>query len=139
MLRLLPPTTVPVICVPYTRTLLALPIPSLRAGLFVGNNAHNLHLLRRSGVRSAFIGHGDSDKGASANPFSRVYNEIWVAGPAGRERYRDAGVDVPDGTTDHGKETASSIGTASAAHIWIDRIRPTTALHRAMLDRWCST
>jgi hypothetical protein len=43
-----------------------------------------------------FIGHGDSDKGASANPFARAYHEIWVAGPAGRDRYAAAGVDLPD-------------------------------------------
>ncbi|GAB2470658.1 hypothetical protein GCM10027265_19650 [Jatrophihabitans fulvus] len=96
VLRTLPPTTVPVVCVPLAATLLGMPLPWLRASLFVGNNASNLHLLRRPELRSSFIGHGDSDKGASSNPFSRVYNEIWVAGEAGRLRYRAAGVDVPD-------------------------------------------
>ena len=38
-------------------------------------------------MRTAFIGHGDSDKASSRSPFTKVYDEIWVAGPAGAERY----------------------------------------------------
>jgi hypothetical protein len=33
-------------------------------------------------MKHVFIGHGDSDKQASFNPFSRVYDEVWVAGAA---------------------------------------------------------
>lgn len=94
VLRTLAPTCVPVICIPGAGTLMQLELPSLRAALYVGNNGNNIHLLRRPGVRSVFIGHGDSDKAASSNPFARVYNEIWVAGPAGRARYADAGVGI---------------------------------------------
>jgi hypothetical protein len=47
-------------------------------------------------VRSVFIGHGDSDKVASFNPFTKVYDEVWVAGRAGRERYLRAMVGVQD-------------------------------------------
>jgi hypothetical protein len=53
-------------------------------------------MLREPGVRHVFVGHGDSDKTASFNPFSRVYSEVWVAGEAGRDRYRRAGVGVRD-------------------------------------------
>ena len=35
-------------------------------------------------------------QGGSFNPFSKVYDEIWVAGPAGRERYARAQVGVRD-------------------------------------------
>jgi hypothetical protein len=38
-------------------------------------------------MRTAFIGHGDSDKSSSRSPFTKVYDEIWVAGPAGAQRY----------------------------------------------------
>lgn len=96
VLQTLPPTTLPIACVPASRELMQLPLPSLRAALFVGNNSSNLHMLRRPGVTSVFLGHGDSDKDASRNPFTRAYNEIWVAGPAGRERYRLAGVGVSE-------------------------------------------
>ena len=40
--------------------------------------------------------HGDSDKGGSATTLSRVFDEIWVSGPAGRDRYRVAQVGVRD-------------------------------------------
>jgi hypothetical protein len=96
VLQLLAPTTLPVVCIPRGARLMEMPLPTARAALYVGNTASNIHLLRRPELRSVFIGHGDSDKGASANPFSRVYQEIWVAGPAARERYRAAGVDIPD-------------------------------------------
>src|SRR5690606_17246717 len=43
-----------------------------------------------------FIGHGDSDKLASVNPFSKVYDEVWTAGRAGRDRYAVADVGVRD-------------------------------------------
>jgi hypothetical protein len=95
VLQQLAPTRLPVVCIPGGSTLMELELPGLRAALYVGNTANNIHLLRRPRVRTVFIGHGDSDKGASANPFSRVYNEIWVAGPAGRSRYLGAGVDIP--------------------------------------------
>jgi hypothetical protein len=98
VLQTLAPTNLPVVSVPGGGTLMELPIPGVRAGLYVGNGAYNVHLLRRPGIRSVFIGHGDSDKGASANPVSRVYQEIWVAGPAGRQRYTAAGIDLPDST-----------------------------------------
>ncbi|WP_375476614.1 hypothetical protein [uncultured Jatrophihabitans sp.] len=95
VLRQLAPTTVPIVCIPGGTTLMALELPTVRAALYVGNTGNNIHLLRRPGITSVFIGHGDSDKAASSNPYSRVYTEIWVAGPAGRRRYLEAGVDIP--------------------------------------------
>lgn len=88
----LPPTSLPVLCVPAASDLLALPVDQASVALFVSNIGNNIHLLRVPGLRSAFIGHGDSDKSASANPYSKVYDEVWVAGPAGADRYLRAGV-----------------------------------------------
>ncbi len=88
----LPPTSLPVLCVPAASDLLALPVEQASVSLFVSNIGNNIHLLRVPGLRSAFIGHGDSDKSASANPYSKVYDEVWVAGPAGADRYLRAGV-----------------------------------------------
>lgn len=87
----------PVICTPYNGTIASLPLPSRVVGLFVTHSGNNLSLLRRPEVRSVFIGHGDSDKPDSVNPFARVYDEVWVAGPLGRRRYEQAAVGVRDG------------------------------------------
>jgi hypothetical protein len=90
----LEPTSLPIACVPSASDVMDLDLPSLRLALYVGNVAENVHLWRNGRLRHVFIGHGDSDKAASANRVSRIYDEVWVAGPAGRERYRvsDAGV-----------------------------------------------
>lgn len=92
----LAPTRLPVVCVPDATTLMALGLPTVRAALYPANVGKNIHLLREPHVLSVFVGHGDSDKNASFNPFTRVYDEVWVAGPAGRERYRRAQVGIVD-------------------------------------------
>jgi CDP-Glycerol:Poly(glycerophosphate) glycerophosphotransferase len=90
------PPSVALICIPNTLDLVNLGFETVRAVLYPGNFGENIHMLRQPGLRHVFIGHGDSDKMASANPFSRVYAEVWVAGPAGRERYALADVGVRD-------------------------------------------
>lgn len=92
----LAPTSLPVVCVPDATTLMSLGLPTVRAALYPANVGKNIHLLREPHILSVFVGHGDSDKNASFNPFTRVYDEVWVAGPAGRERYRRAQVGVVD-------------------------------------------
>ncbi|MFB9832170.1 hypothetical protein [Actinoallomurus acaciae] len=87
MVPLLGRTRTPVLCVPKAMDMVRLDLSSIRTALYPANVGKNLHMLRMSGVRSAFINHGDSDKPASFNPFARAYDEVWVAGPAGRERY----------------------------------------------------
>ncbi len=86
-LRMLRPTTLPVVCIPAGTALVAFDLSTVRGALFVSNAATNIHLIRKGGMRTAFIGHGDSDKASSRSPFTKVYDEIWVAGPAGAERY----------------------------------------------------
>ena len=87
MVPLLTQTRTPVLCVPKAMDMVRLDLSTIRCALYPANVGKNLHLLRMSGIRSAFINHGDSDKPASFNPFARAYDEVWVAGPAGRERY----------------------------------------------------
>jgi hypothetical protein len=87
-------TPLPAIAVPSAPILMGLAIPSARAALYVGNTAANIHLLRRPELTSVFVGHGESDKNASVNPFTRVYREVWVAGDAGRERILRAEVGI---------------------------------------------
>lgn len=92
----LAPTTLPVICVPGAVHLMEMDLSSVRVALYPANVGRNIHLLRVPTMKHVFIGHGDSDKTASVNPFSKVYDEVWTAGRAGRERYRLAGVGVSD-------------------------------------------
>jgi hypothetical protein len=90
----LAPTTTPVLCMPFSVDLMNFELESGRVALYVSNVGRNLHLLRLPTLKSAFIGHGDSDKTASFNPFAKVYDEVWVAGQAGRQRYLRAQVGV---------------------------------------------
>ncbi|MCW2749138.1 MAG: hypothetical protein JWR83_248 [Aeromicrobium sp.] len=76
--------------------LLMLDFSSARVALYPSNTGNNIHLLRLPNVMSAFIGHGDSDKSASNNPFSRAYDELWVAGEAGADRYRRSGLGIAE-------------------------------------------
>jgi hypothetical protein len=89
-------TTLPVICIPDSVAFMTFSLPEVRVALYTANVGKTIHMLREPGVQHVFVGHGDSDKTASFNPFSRVYSEVWVAGEAGRDRYRRAGVGVRD-------------------------------------------
>lgn len=73
-----------------------LDLSMVRVALYCANVGKNIHLLRVPTMKHVFIGHGDSDKAASVNPFSKVYDEVWVAGRAGRDRYAIADVGIRD-------------------------------------------
>ncbi|MQY32559.1 hypothetical protein SRB17_05110 [Streptomyces sp. RB17] len=96
ILNSLAPTTVPVICVPGGVHLMNLDLSTVRVALYAANVGKNIHLLRVPTMKHVFIGHGDSDKLASVNPYSKVYDEVWTAGRAGRDRYAIADVGVRD-------------------------------------------
>ncbi|MFL4904072.1 hypothetical protein ACJ6WF_13030 [Streptomyces sp. MMS24-I2-30] len=96
ILQNLAPTTVPVVCVPGGVHLMNLDLSTVRVALYAANVGKNIHLLRVPTMKHVFIGHGDSDKIASVNPFSKVYDEVWTAGRAGRDRYAIADVGVRD-------------------------------------------
>jgi hypothetical protein len=96
LVPLLGRTDLPVVCLAGTVDMMNFPLPSVRVALFPSNTGKNLHQLRIPGVGHVFIGHGDSDKTASFNPFAKVYDEVWVAGKAGRDRYLRARVGVRD-------------------------------------------
>ncbi|MFJ7197688.1 MULTISPECIES: hypothetical protein [unclassified Streptomyces] len=89
-------TSVPVLCVPGGVHLMNLDLSSVRVALYAANVGKNIHLLRVPTMKHVFIGHGDSDKIASVNPYSKVYDEVWTAGRAGRDRYALADVGVRD-------------------------------------------
>jgi CDP-Glycerol:Poly(glycerophosphate) glycerophosphotransferase len=87
---------IPTICTPYNGTIAALALPDPVVALFVTHSGNNLPMLRRPEARTVFVGHGDSDKADSVNPYARVYDQVWVAGPLGRRRYDAAEVGVAD-------------------------------------------
>lgn len=86
--RYLSRTWIPVVCVPKADDLAELELSGVRVVLYPGNAGKNVHMLRVAEAKHVFIGHGDSDKLASSNRVSKVYDEIWVAGRAGRDRYQ---------------------------------------------------
>ncbi|MEU3251604.1 hypothetical protein [Streptomyces sp. NPDC006997] len=86
--RYLSRTWIPVVCVPKADDVAQLELPEVRVVLYPGNAGKNVHMLRVAEAKHVFIGHGDSDKLASSNRVSKVYDEIWVAGRAGRDRYQ---------------------------------------------------
>ncbi|MET1133918.1 MAG: CDP-glycerol glycerophosphotransferase family protein, partial [Aeromicrobium sp.] len=90
------PSSLPTLSLPAPSELLMLDFSMVKAALYPANTGNNIHLLRLPTMMSAFIGHGDSDKSASNNPFSRVYDELWVAGEAGADRYRRSGMHIPE-------------------------------------------
>ncbi|MEV6486300.1 hypothetical protein [Streptomyces sp. NPDC051576] len=96
ILQNLAPTKAPVICVPGGVHLMNMDLSTVRVALYAANVGKNIHLLRVPTMKHVFIGHGDSDKLASVNPYSKVYDEVWTAGRAGRDRYAIADVGVRD-------------------------------------------
>ncbi|MCH9739440.1 MAG: CDP-glycerol glycerophosphotransferase family protein [Epsilonproteobacteria bacterium] len=65
----------------------------VKACVYPSNTGNNIHLLAFDEVEHIFIGHGDSDKSASAHKFFRVYDQNWVAGEAHRDRFENEGFD----------------------------------------------
>ncbi len=84
-------TGTPVVVLPRDADVRRLPTVTVQAVLYPTNVIRNNVMLNRQGLRHAFINHGDSDKLSSYNPVCRVFDEIWVAGQAGRERYLGSG------------------------------------------------
>ncbi|HEY8788046.1 MAG TPA: CDP-glycerol glycerophosphotransferase family protein [Actinopolymorphaceae bacterium] len=92
---------------------------SVGVALYPTNIVKNNHLLRIPGIVDVFVGHGDSDKAGSASPITRIYDEVWVAGAAGRDRYRRARVGVRD-------DQIREIGRPQLADISRGSTTPTT-------------
>jgi hypothetical protein len=89
-------TSSPIVCIPMAVDLMRFDLSTAHCALYVANVGANIHLLREPGMKHVFIGHGDSDKVASVNPFGKVYDELWVASQGGRDRWARADVGVRD-------------------------------------------
>jgi hypothetical protein len=88
-------TALPIIYAPATRDVERFVLPGVKTAMYVANSGRNVQLLREPAIKHVFLNHGDSDKATSANPVSRVYDEVWVAGQAAIDRYGAAGVKIP--------------------------------------------
>jgi hypothetical protein len=126
-------TRLPVICVPAGVDFMNLELGSIRAALYAANVGANIHMLRESGMKHVFVGHGDSDKQASVNPYSKVYDEVWVAGLAGRERYARADVGVLDqDIAEIGRPQLAGVHTFGSG----STDRPFTVLYAPTWEGW---
>ena len=96
MVQKIAATDIPVICLPKVATLMRLEHSTLRMMIHPANSGKTSQILRVPTIKHAFVNHGESDKLSSCNPYAKAYDEVWVAGPAARERYALADVGVDD-------------------------------------------
>ncbi|MEU9732715.1 hypothetical protein [Streptomyces sp. NPDC048002] len=96
MVQKLAATDVPVICLPKVSTLMRLEQSTLQVLIHPSNSGKTSQVLRIPTLKHTFVNHGESDKLSSCNPYAKAYDEVWVAGPAARERYALAEVGVED-------------------------------------------
>lgn len=69
----------------------------VRAVIYANNSHKNVEPLRCfPDLVHVQMLHGDSDKSSSFNPVTRNFDQIWVAGQLGQDRYAMNGVTVPD-------------------------------------------
>ncbi|MBT2394792.1 hypothetical protein [Streptomyces sp. ISL-100] len=96
MVQKIQATDVPIICIPRVAHMFALEGSTLKMMLHPANSGKTSQVLRIPSIKHAFTNHGESDKLSSCNPYAKAYDEVWVAGPAARERYRQAAIGVDD-------------------------------------------
>lgn len=87
---------VPVVLCSSLAHLEALVTESLRAAFYVNNGMKNTHLVRFMHLTHVQLLHGDSDKPPSYSPVTAMFDKIFVAGQAGRDRYAQHDVEIPD-------------------------------------------
>ncbi|WP_031476875.1 hypothetical protein [Streptomyces bicolor] len=96
MVQKIGPTDVPILCLPKVSTLMRLEQSTLQVLIHPSNSGKTSQVLRIPTLKHTFVNHGESDKLSSCNPYAKAYDEVWVAGPAARERYAAAEVGVED-------------------------------------------
>jgi hypothetical protein len=96
MVQKIDATDVPIICIPKVAHLMHLEHSTVKMLLHPANSGKTSQVLRIPTIKHAFTNHGESDKLSSCNPYAKAYDEVWVAGPAARERYQLADIGVDD-------------------------------------------
>lgn len=88
---------IPVVWAPRSQDVELFMVASVDLALYTSDSTNiNNHLLRVPGIYDVLVGHGDSDEPEARSPIARMYDEVWVAGPAGRLRYAYPVSGVPD-------------------------------------------
>jgi CDP-Glycerol:Poly(glycerophosphate) glycerophosphotransferase len=109
------PTAIPVLFAGRARDVEFLTVPSVKVVLHPTTANRVFEIMRLRGLLQVFIGHGDSDKVSSFNPYSKVFDEIWVSGPAGVDRYTALGEGFrPDQFVTVGRPQLAEIATVAA-------------------------
>ncbi|MBX3570224.1 MAG: CDP-glycerol glycerophosphotransferase family protein [Rhizobiaceae bacterium] len=67
--------------------------PKLVGVLYISNTGNTVHFLRFNQLTHIWVGHGDSEKAASCHKFFRAYDEVWCAGMAQIDRFRNSRMD----------------------------------------------
>ncbi|MET8179535.1 hypothetical protein [Streptomyces sp. NPDC005336] len=96
MVQKIEATDVPILCLPKVAHLMRIEHSTLKVLLHPANSGKTSQVLRIPSIKHAFTNHGESDKLSSCNPYAKAYDEVWVAGPAARERYQLADIGVED-------------------------------------------
>ncbi|MDT0391446.1 hypothetical protein [Streptomyces dubilierae] len=96
MVQKIAATDIPIVCLPKVSTLMRLEHSTLQVLIHPSNSGKTSQVLRIPTIKHTFVNHGESDKLSSCNPYAKAYDEVWVAGPAARERYALAEVGVED-------------------------------------------
>lgn len=96
MVKKIASTDIPVVCLPKVADLMMLEHSTLKMLIHPSNSGKTSQVLRIPTIKHAFVNHGESDKLSSCNPYAKAYDEVWVAGPAARQRYALANVGVDD-------------------------------------------
>lgn len=96
MVQKIDATDVPIVCIPKVAHLMRLEHSTLKMLLHPANSGKTSQILRIPSIKHAFTNHGESDKLSSCNPYAKAYDEVWVAGPAARDRYQLADIGVED-------------------------------------------
>jgi hypothetical protein len=79
-----------VVYAPTTRHVESLVLPAVRAAFYLAYGEKNANLLRDPNLTHVMLAHGDSDKATSASALVRIFDETWVAGQAGVDRFAKA-------------------------------------------------
>lgn len=89
-------TNAPIVTVTTLRQLDEVIAPSLTTVFYVNNGAKNSHCIRYGHLTHVQLLHGDSDKPSSYSPVTQMFDQVFVAGQAGMDRYHNHGVDIPE-------------------------------------------
>lgn len=88
-------TSAPVVLCPTLASVEAVMDLPTSAVYYVNNSMKNSQGVRFADKIHVQILHGESDKPASYNPVTAMFDEIYVAGQGGIDRYAQRGVDIP--------------------------------------------